>query len=61
MTENDIYDSDRMRKRTTVEQINELFDMGSELEDALNQAVIEAGGVVIEDKDTYYTIITGST
>ena len=57
MTENDIYDSDRMRKRTTVEQINELFEMGSELEDALNQAVIEAGGIVIEDKHTYFTIV----
>lgn len=57
MTDDNIYDYDRMKKRTFIEQVNELFDMGSELEDALNQAVIEAGGVIIEDKDTYFTIV----
>lgn len=57
MTDDNIYDYDRMKKRTFIEQVNELFDMGSELEDALNQAVIESGGVIIEDKDTYFTIV----
>lgn len=39
-----IYDADRMRKRTFVEQTNELFQMGQELEDKVDSIPGGGGG-----------------
>lgn len=39
-----IYDADRMRKRTFVEQTNELFQMGQELEDKVDRIPGGGGG-----------------
>lgn len=59
MTE--IYDKNRMKVRTNLQQVNTLFEMGKELEQRVDEYMPGKKYVEIIDNITYYTIVVGES
>lgn len=51
-----IYNEDRMKCRTNIQQLNTLFDMGKQLEGTVDNLTVGTGNIIVTPMDGYIQI-----